>query len=321
MRTDLLWAQLGDISPLGGLGHDSNVPGIYTYFGPFVDHDITLETGSFPNALVLARRILRQHYQHIVLHDYLRRRVADENVVKDVLANGNRFYHPEVEPFFLPLEFTVAGFRFGHTMVRNVYDYNLNFPEADLFLLFTFTAFSGQLGFDAAATLPEKREEQGPPVRDHAGCRAVQPPDPQRGAGGAGRRGQPGRPQPAARVRAAHPHRPGGGSGDESEPADAGPAAQGGPGQRQLPAANGRGGRGVRYADAALVPPAGRGQAPRQGQPAGPGWQPAGRRGPGRPGGAQRRLHPAGANWTPSLPGAHTGAFVLADLLRFARVA
>ena len=26
-------------------------------------------------------------------------------------------------------------------------------------------------------------------------------------------------------------------------------------------------------------------------------------------------------NWTPSLPGAHTGAFVLADLLRFARVA
>jgi nucleoid-associated protein YgaU len=99
-----------------------------------------------------ARRVVRQHYQHIVIHDFLKR-VADPAVVDDILTNGNRFYDAEAEPFFLPLEFTVAGFRFGHTMVRDFYDYNLNFPEADLLQLFTFTAFSGQLGeFD---TLPE----------------------------------------------------------------------------------------------------------------------------------------------------------------------
>jgi nucleoid-associated protein YgaU len=99
-----------------------------------------------------ARRVVRQHYQHIVIHDFLKR-VADPAVVDGILAGGNRFYHAEDEPFFLPLEFTVTAFRFGHTMVRDIYDYNLNFPDADLLLLFTFTAFSGQLGeFD---TLPE----------------------------------------------------------------------------------------------------------------------------------------------------------------------
>jgi hypothetical protein len=54
----------------------------------------------------------------------------------------------------MPLEFSVAAYRFGHSMVRAKYNYNLNFPEATLFPeLFTFTALSGQLGgFD---TLPE----------------------------------------------------------------------------------------------------------------------------------------------------------------------
>lgn len=61
----------------------------------------------------------------------------------------------------MPLEFAVAGFRFGHTMVRSDYDFNVNFNTsgqpntfpASLGLLFTFTALSGQLGdFD---TLPE----------------------------------------------------------------------------------------------------------------------------------------------------------------------
>ena len=100
-----------------------------------------------------ARRVMRQHYQHIVIHDFLKR-IADPAVVDDILASGNRFYHTDEDPFFLPLEFTVAGFRFGHTMVRDVYNYNLNFPEADLLQLFTFTAFSGELG-GGGASLPE----------------------------------------------------------------------------------------------------------------------------------------------------------------------
>ena len=107
-----------------------------------------------------ARRLLRQHYQHIVLHDFLKR-VADPTVLDRILQQGNRLYDALAEPFFLPLEFTVAAFRFGHTMIRDNYDFNLNFNRsgepgtiaADLGLLFTFTALSGELGdFD---TLPD----------------------------------------------------------------------------------------------------------------------------------------------------------------------
>jgi hypothetical protein len=107
-----------------------------------------------------ARRLVRQHYQHIVLQDFLRR-VADPAIVNGILTSGNRFYDALAEPFFLPLEFTVAAYRFGHSMIRDDYDFNLNFNRsgapgtfpADLGLLFTFTALSGQLGdFD---TLPD----------------------------------------------------------------------------------------------------------------------------------------------------------------------
>ena len=99
-----------------------------------------------------ARRLVRQHYQHIVLQDFLKR-VADPAIADAVITGGNRFYDAMGEPFFLPLEFTVAGFRFGHTMIRDTYDFNLNFTDASLGLLFTFTALSGELGdFD---TLPD----------------------------------------------------------------------------------------------------------------------------------------------------------------------
>jgi nucleoid-associated protein YgaU len=102
-----------------------------------------------------ARRLLRQHYQHIIIHDFLRR-VADPAIVDRIVQHGNSVYHALAEPFFVPLEFTVAAYRFGHTMVRGSYDFNLNFNPADLFFLFTFTAFSGQLGGDVAAIQPTK---------------------------------------------------------------------------------------------------------------------------------------------------------------------
>ena len=108
-----------------------------------------------------ARRILRQLYQWIVVEDFLRR-VAGSAIVDRVLAEGNRFFTPDDANFFLPLEFSVAAYRFGHSMVRAEYDFNRNFGangvqgSGSLDFLFTFTALSGQLGFGAGAdTLPE----------------------------------------------------------------------------------------------------------------------------------------------------------------------
>ena len=108
-----------------------------------------------------ARRILRQHYQHVVIHDFLKR-VADPAAVDDIVANGNQWFNAQAEPFFMPLEFAVSAFRFGHTMVRASYDFNINFNlddiPATLELLFTFTALAGQLGpapTGGTDTLPE----------------------------------------------------------------------------------------------------------------------------------------------------------------------
>jgi Animal haem peroxidase len=110
-----------------------------------------------------ARKLLRQHYQHIVIHDFLKQ-VADPQIVDDILANGPQFYNPGAgNDFFLPMEFSVAAYRFGHSMVRDDYDFNLNFNRSEdrpatLRFLFTFTALSGQLGFgeeEDRPTLPE----------------------------------------------------------------------------------------------------------------------------------------------------------------------
>ena len=106
------------------------------------------------------RRVMRQHYQYLIIHEFLMQ-VADKKIVKDILKDGTQFFKPNEGPFFMPLEFAVAGFRFGHTMVRTDYDFNLNFntsnelgtTPATLGLLFTFTALSGDM-FDFE-TLPE----------------------------------------------------------------------------------------------------------------------------------------------------------------------
>jgi hypothetical protein len=96
-----------------------------------------------------AQRVTRWHYQWLVVHDFLRRVVGDD-IVDDILvdstytagggAKGKRrdinllFYSWQRAPF-MPVEFSVGAYRFGHSMIRP--DYRLNRDTKDEILIFT----------------------------------------------------------------------------------------------------------------------------------------------------------------------------------------
>ncbi len=90
-----------------------------------------------------ARDLLIWHYQWIVLHDFLPR-LIDKDQLDRVLTKGRRYYKFKDEPF-IPVEFSVAAYRLGHSMIRAEYNYNRVFPSATLEQLFTFTAKSGTI--------------------------------------------------------------------------------------------------------------------------------------------------------------------------------
>ena len=114
-------------------------------------HNRLVEETSPPQRFKKAKRRLRRHYQHIIIHDFLKK-IAEPSIVDDTIKR-NRIYKPGEDEFFMPLEFSVAAYRFGHSMVRARYNFNVNFPGATFDLLFTFTALSGQLG--ESNTLPD----------------------------------------------------------------------------------------------------------------------------------------------------------------------
>ncbi len=78
-----------------------------------------------------AQRITRWHYQWIVVHDFLRRIVGAQmaNSVLKPAKDGapskidTQFYNWRNSPF-MPVEFSGAAYRFGHSMVRADYDLN-----------------------------------------------------------------------------------------------------------------------------------------------------------------------------------------------------
>ncbi len=74
-----------------------------------------------------AQRMTRWHYQWIIVNEFLPL-IAGESVVKDVLRMHprDRLYQWRNEPF-IPVEFSVAAYRFGHSQVRPGYRLNNSF--------------------------------------------------------------------------------------------------------------------------------------------------------------------------------------------------
>jgi hypothetical protein len=115
-----------------------------------------------------ARAEVVRHYQWILRTDFLPR-IVDPAIVDDVFTFGRRFVDVPVSGPYggddgsygllrpvdaptMPIEFSVAAYRLGHSMARDRYEWNRVFRtggrlggQASLFQLFTFSGTSGIL--------------------------------------------------------------------------------------------------------------------------------------------------------------------------------
>ncbi len=95
-----------------------------------------------------ARKIVTKHYQWMVRTDYLPR-ICAPAVVTNVFSQGRKAFEVGASPTSIPtmpIEFSVAAFRLGHSMIRAEYSWNKVFPNGTLSQLFDFSHLSGGLG-------------------------------------------------------------------------------------------------------------------------------------------------------------------------------
>jgi hypothetical protein len=134
-----------------------------------VADELALRGGSGRALFAAAREQVVRHYQWMLRTDFLPR-LVDPDIVADVFTHGRRFFEaaegagtPERyghrQPGHLPtmpIEFSVAAYRLGHSMVRGAYQWNRVFNGgggrggiATLLQLFTFTGVNGNFQPDS----------------------------------------------------------------------------------------------------------------------------------------------------------------------------
>jgi hypothetical protein len=133
--------------------NDENLIVAQTHVAMLNFHNRVVDDTSAPTTAQHFRKARKQvtlHYQWMLRHDYLPR-ILDPAVVDDVFTNGRVLVEPDAAPTdvpTMPLEFSVAAFRLGHSMVRDSYNWNRRFPgtAGSLFYMFDFSGVGGSLG-------------------------------------------------------------------------------------------------------------------------------------------------------------------------------
>jgi hypothetical protein len=113
-----------------------------------------LAAAGTPSAVLFerARETVVKHYQWMLRFDFLPR-IVDPAIVTDVFSLGRRFFEVGATGFpTMPVEFSVAAYRLGHSMIRDKYDWNAVFGPGGsigdfgtLDNLFRFSGTSGNL--------------------------------------------------------------------------------------------------------------------------------------------------------------------------------
>ena len=105
-----------------------------------------------------ARRIATWHYQWIVRHDYLPRII--DPITSQKLPELEQAAHANSpQTSTLPVEFNVGAFRFGHSMVRDVYKTGVN-DQHNRARLLDFLMQTGAMG-GASPALPDPEGGSG----------------------------------------------------------------------------------------------------------------------------------------------------------------
>lgn len=138
---------------IGDPRNDENVFVSHLHLTMLKFHNKVLERlDEFPDAerqagedrFTTAQRVVRWHYQWLVVHDFLRRIVGqktlDDVLYRTQLVEGGdtveeerlRFFRWNTQPF-MPVEFSVGAYRFGHSMIRAGYKLNTLVPGLPIF--------------------------------------------------------------------------------------------------------------------------------------------------------------------------------------------
>jgi heme peroxidase len=134
--------------------NDENLAVAQTHCAMIRFHNRVVDTlpASVPESqrFAKARELVTKHYQWMLRTDYLPR-ICAPGVVNDVFNNGRKAFEvgvPATDVPTMPVEFSIAAFRLGHSMIRAAYNWNKVFDDGAGLLeyLFEFSATGGNLG-------------------------------------------------------------------------------------------------------------------------------------------------------------------------------
>lgn len=136
---DLPRVQKAPHSPLiGDPRNDENLPLSQLHVAFLKAHNRLVRSGLNFNK---AKDLLKRRYQRLVIKDFLPKLVHEDDL-KAAAGKGN-LYQPDNDDPFIPIEFTAAAFRFGHSMIRSEYEFNNDRGKVPLRHLFTRLALGG----------------------------------------------------------------------------------------------------------------------------------------------------------------------------------